>query len=77
MYQKLLKWCHDSEIILVARIQVFLGIVLGVADTLFIVLSHSDLSPFISNPKTLATVGIVNGVVTELLRRHRDPDLGK
>jgi hypothetical protein len=65
----------DSEVILFARLQVLAGVVLGVADSVFLVVSHTDLSPFISNPKTLASVGIVNGIVTELLRRSRATDL--
>lgn len=75
MYAKLLKWCHDSEVIILARAQVLLGGLVMFADIAFGVISHTDLSPFISNAKTLAAVGIANGVVTELLRKHRATDL--
>jgi hypothetical protein len=77
MWQKLLKLCHDSEIILFARVQVVLGVTIGVVDAALPVLLHTDLSPFISDPKTLAAIGIVNGVGTELLRKYRATDLDK
>lgn len=64
----------DSEVIFYARVQSFGGALLLVADAVFEVVSHSDLSPFISNPKTLASVVMANGILTELLRRRRaDP----
>lgn len=75
MYQRLLKWCKDSEIILVARLQVIGGVVLGALVMVFPIVAHADLSVYISDPKTLVTVGIVNGVLMELLRRYRATDL--
>lgn len=77
MYAKLLKWCKDSEIILLARLQYLGGVALVLVDIIVPIVSHQDLSVFISNPKTVAIIGIVNGVITELLRSYRATDLDK
>lgn len=74
MYAKLLKWCKDSEIILVARLQYIVGILVVVLDTALPIVS-SNLSAFVENPRTYATVSIVNGLAMELLRRYRATDL--
>lgn len=64
----------DSEVIFWARLQSIGGTVLLVGDVMFEVVAKSDLSPFISNPKTLAGVVMANGILTEFLRRRRtDP----
>lgn len=55
---------HNSEVIMWARIQLFVGVV-------WTVLSTTDLAPLISNPKYLTYWLILNGVVTEMLRRHK------
>jgi hypothetical protein len=73
MYQKLLKWCKDSEIILFARLQYLGGLAIG----LLSVVSPGDLSVLGVSPKGLAIIGIVNGVATELLRKYRATDLGQ
>jgi hypothetical protein len=75
MYQKLLKWCKDSEVILFARVQYIGGALLAFGEVVFGVVSHTDLSIFISNPKIVAAIGIVNGVVIEVLRTYRATDL--
>ncbi len=75
MWSRVVKFFHDSEVIFWARLQSFGGAALIVLDAVFEVVSHSDLSPFISNPKTLGTVVMVNGIVTELLRRRRATDV--
>lgn len=69
------KWCvrwqrfhesfHDSEVILWARIQFIAG-------AAYAVLSTSDLSPVISNPKYLWGWMMFNSFVTEYLRRRRE-----
>lgn len=76
MYQKLLKWAKDSEIILIARLQAIGGVLLLVLDVALPVFSNTDMTVFLSNPKQIALAGIVNGVLTELLRRYRATDLG-
>lgn len=59
---------HNSEVILWARIQFLVG-------TVWAVLSQTDMSPLITNPKYLTYWLIANGVITELLRRrHADFD---
>lgn len=75
MWPKIVKFFHDSEIIFWARLQTIGGTLLLVGDVVFEVVSHSDLSPFISNPKTLGAVVMANGIFTELLRRRRATDL--
>lgn len=74
MYAKLLKWCKDSEIILVARLQYIVGILVVVLDTALPIVS-SNLSALVENPRTYAAVSIVNGLAMELLRRYRATDL--
>jgi hypothetical protein len=59
---KIKNWFLHSETILWGRVQILLGII-------WAVVSVTDLSPLLS-PKWFAVWGIVNGVVTELLRRR-------
>lgn len=75
MWPKIVKFFHDSEVIFYARVQSIGGVVLLVGDVVFEIVAKSDLSPFISNPKTLASVVMANGILTELLRRRRATDL--
>lgn len=60
---RLLDTFHKSSVIWWARIQVLLGIVLTVVLT-------TDLSPWITSPRLLTIYLIVNGVLTEILRRR-------
>lgn len=55
---------HESGVIWWARLQVLLGVVLTVVLTI-------DLSPWFSNPRALTVYLMINGVVTELVRRSR------
>lgn len=73
---KVVKFFHDSEIIFWGRLQVVLGSLGMVVSIAFEVLSRTDLSVFISNPKVLSAIGIGNGLITEYLRRRRAVDLG-
>lgn len=77
MYAKLLKWCKDSEVLLLARLQTLGGILLMALDVVLPIVANQDLSVFISNPRALAATAIVNGVATELLRRYRATDLSQ
>lgn len=72
LVEKAKVWCKDSVTILWARIQIFVGIVLGA-------LSAMDFTSFATfdwssgNWKTLAFVAlgvIVNGFITEMARRR-------
>lgn len=55
---------HNSEVILWARLQFFVGVV-------WTVLSTTDMAPLISDPKYLTYWLVFNGVVTEMLRRRK------
>jgi hypothetical protein len=57
----------DSETILWARVQILVG-------AIWIGVSSTDLSPLLSS-KYLTYWLIANGVITELLRRVRAPEL--
>ena len=58
-------WSHESGTIVWARIQVYLGIFLGVLVTV-------DLSPFFTfNPKLMIAYMIVNGMLIEMIRRRK------
>jgi hypothetical protein len=58
---------HGSEVLIWSRFQVAFG-------SIWLAVSQSDLSPFISNPKFLSGWLIFNGFVTEYLRRRRAED---
>ena len=66
MWQKFLDSFHRSEVIIWARVQTFVGIVL-------LVISETNLSPLFVNvdPKWFVYYTIANGVLTEALRRNR------
>jgi hypothetical protein len=76
MWLKIVRFFHDSEIIFYGRIQVFAGALALVVQVGFEVVSHTDLSVFIANPKVLAGVTMGNGFLVEYLRRRRATDLG-
>ena len=63
MWAKIKQSFHDSEVIWWARIQVVVG-------ALWLALSQTDLSTVLSG-KYLTYWLILNGFVTELLRRRR------
>jgi hypothetical protein len=63
-------WVANSETILWARIQVAFGAAFGIFLVVWSVLSSTDVSPLLKDPRWIAVWAIVNGVVTELLRRH-------
>lgn len=62
MIQSVKTWFNSSETVAWARVQVAVGVV-------WTVLSASDLSPLL-DPKWLTYWLIVNGIVTEYLRRR-------
>lgn len=55
-------WVANSGTILWARLNILIGAVWSVV-------SITDLSPIIANPKYLTYWMIINGVITELVRR--------
>lgn len=55
---------HDSEVILFARLQVAVG-------SLWLVLVHNDLSPWLTDPKVLLGWSVLSGFITEAARRNR------
>ena len=71
MYQKLLRWCKDSEVILASRLHVLAGVLLVLLDVIPPFVTQENLQMFIANPKIIAAALIANGVSMELLRRHR------
>ena len=62
MWEKIKAWFKNSETIFWARLNIVVG-------SLWTVLSATDLAP-IMNPKFLTYWLIVNGFVTEYLRRR-------
>lgn len=59
------KTFHSSEVIWLARIQTFVGVV-------WQVLIQTDLAPIITNQKYLSYWLIGSGVITEMCRRNRE-----
>lgn len=74
MWQKLKQWFKDSEVIFWARMQVLGGILLAVVPTLNPV---AWLDQALTPAQRWVTAGtaIVNGVLTEYLRRRRASDM--
>ena len=61
-WNDVLNWFQHSEVLVWARLQVLVG-------TVWTVLSTTDMSPLL-NPKYLTWWLIINGVITEYLRRR-------
>jgi hypothetical protein len=62
MFTKIKNWFVHSETIFWARLQVIAGVI-------WAVISVADLSPLLS-PKALAIWLIINGIISEYLRRR-------
>lgn len=60
-------WCYKSETILWARLQGLFGLLF----ILWGVVSSTDMSALITNPKYMAMWVLFNGFVTEVLRRRK------
>ncbi len=76
MWAKVVRFFHDSEIIFWGRLQVFAGVVVTFLGILVPIVSGTDFSVLGFTPKTIAILAIVNGILTEYLRRRRATDLG-
>lgn len=72
MWEKVKAFFAYSETILLARLQVFAGIVLGV----FLQLDPSLFEAYIPSKWTPLYL-LAIGVATEIARRRNDPNLGK
>ena len=67
------RWFSDSETILWARLQMIVGAV-------WAILSQTDITPILNTfglGKYVPVALLVMGIVTEILRRRRAPDLGR
>lgn len=62
MWERFKASFHSSETLVWARIQMVGGAILIAA-------TQTDLSPFLSNPKVLAGYVMINGFLSEILRR--------
>lgn len=72
MLEKLKAFFLNSETILLARLQAFVGVVIGV----FLSLDPSLFQGYVP-PKWVPIYLLVIGVATEYARRRNDPHLGK
>lgn len=70
MWAKLRNWFRDSETIFFARLQAFLGIVAGIVTYV----QPEVLAPIIP-ADWFPWFLVVNGLLTEWLRRRRDEDM--
>lgn len=69
MWQRIRKFFHDSEVIFLARFQVFLGVLIEA-------ISEADpkiLSGFVPD-KWFGVYLLIAGIIIELARRSRDPE---
>ncbi len=73
-WQRVLKWCRDSETLVWARLQVVIGFAMAVLPTLNPV-SWLDEAMTPKQRWVLALTAIANGLWTEYLRRRRATDL--
>lgn len=67
LWTRVKNWFKDSETLFWARLQVFVGILIEVV-------AMTDLSPVLP-PAWIPIWFIFSGVLTEILRRRRDPDM--
>jgi ABC-type thiamin/hydroxymethylpyrimidine transport system permease subunit len=72
MWAAFVKSFHNSETIFWSRLQVVVGVLLPIVFTVVQVVTSTDLSPLFSNPKILVGWLIINGLLQEFLRRHRE-----
>lgn len=68
--KRLIEWCTNSETILWARLQVAFGFLFGAFLLVWGVVSQTDISPILKDPRWIAVWSIINGLITELLRRQ-------
>ena len=74
-WQRVLKWCKDSETLVWARLQMILGAVVAVVMGLLADPSINEAIKSILNPDYVPYYVIVFGLLTEVLRRYRATDL--
>lgn len=72
MWTKFIASFHNSEVIVFARVQMFLGIVAAVAFPIAQVLFATDLTPLFSDPRAVVAWMFFSGLAQEFLRRHRE-----
>lgn len=70
MWKRIIDWCHDSETILWARLNIVLALLAGALTYV----DPSLLAPVIKT-EYLPLFMLANGVATEYLRRRRADDL--
>lgn len=75
MWDKIKIWFHKSETIFWARLQVVLGILLGVLTYALQDPNFNSAIAAVVEPKYVPLYLIGFGVLTELLRRYRATDL--
>lgn len=72
MWDKIRQFFLDSETIFLARLQVFVGIVVSA----FLMLDPSLFEAYVP-ARWVPVYLLAIGVLTEYARRRRDPDIGK
>lgn len=75
MWQKIKDWFHDSETIFLARLWMLLGLLVEVIGAVDPALLKQALGGI--NPSMVGLILLVQGVIHEVARRHRDPNLGR
>lgn len=71
MWEKIKRWFKDSEVLFVARLQYYAGLLWLAIETAIEVLRVVDVSPLFTNSKYFAVYMIFSGIVTEIARRRR------
>jgi hypothetical protein len=75
MWDKIKKWFKDSETIFLARLQVLIGGLLAALASLTELLNAVPQIQQYLTPKLIGFYVIGLGLLTELLRRRRDPEM--
>lgn len=71
MLDRLYKWCYNAETIIWARTQVAFGVLYAMFFIAWPVVSGTDVTPLIKDPRWVPVWAIFNGVVSEVLRRYK------
>src|SRR6185369_8907057 len=76
LIKKVRAWFKDSEVLIFARLQVLIALVLAGLQFVWPIVTNIDATPFFGdNQKYMAVWLLISGLVTEGLRRLRDDNL--
>ena len=69
MFKKIWNWCRHSATIVIARVQVIAGVLIGVLNEAIVFISGTNAHQFLP-PRWLTVYLLASGIITELARRR-------